>query len=82
MKNKIILFLIATFQFSCQSQDKDIQIPDKVAVNRDKQHKQFPATRVFIVPPLGYDLVPKLVRFQKGENYIQVLELPHSSFTN
>lgn len=65
----------------CQTNSHDLKIPDTVAVTKTANAQQFPATRVFMEVPKGYELVRQLVRFQKDSNtYIQVFESPGTDF--
>lgn len=66
-----------------QSAKNDLQIPDKVEIKKDGKHQQFLGTRVFIVNPEDYLLIPSLIRFQKNDDtYIQAVEIPKVSYTN
>jgi hypothetical protein len=81
-----ILFLGFLIIFtSCQDKGHqtktDLNVPDKVKIKKDNKYQQFPGTRIFIVNPPGYILIPSLVRFQKANgNYIQALEIPNADF--
>jgi hypothetical protein len=66
-----------------QSNKNDLNIPDKVEIKKEGKHQQFLGTRVFIVNPEGYLLLPSLIRFQKNnDTYIQAIESPKTSYTN
>jgi len=61
----------------------DLHIPDKVEIKKEGKHQQFPGTRVFIVNPADYLLIPSLIRFQKNDNtYIQAVEIPKVSYAD
>jgi len=80
-----ILGLVITMT-SCngnkQPTKNDLHIPDKVEIKKEGKHQQFPGTRVFIVNPEGYSLIPSLIRFQKNDDtYIQAIESPNMSYT-
>ena len=64
------------------SNKNDLNIPDKVEIKKEGKHQQFSGTRVFIVNPEGYLLIPSLIRFQKdSDTYIQAVESPTTSYT-
>jgi len=66
-----------------QPSKNDLHIPDKIEIKKEGKHQQFPGTRVFIVNPEGYLLLPALIRFQKNDNtYIQAVESSKVSYTN
>jgi len=78
----ILFLLILIIIFSCNSQTRiDLKIPDKIQPSRSPNSQQFPGTRLFIVPPKGYQLVQQLIRFQKNDStFLQFYEITGSAF--
>ncbi|MCZ8198789.1 MAG: hypothetical protein O9267_14405 [Flavobacterium sp.] len=82
MKKKLIILFILSSLFSCESQiNRDLKIKNEMNSKPGKNETKFAGTRISIQKPNDYELVDKLLRIQKNsKTYIQVFEVPNSSF--
>lgn len=82
MRTFLLLLLTLTLLISCNGQNnRDLNIPDKVQPAKTSKSTQLPGTRIFVVPPVGYQLVQQLIRFQKNDStFLQFYEIPGSAF--
>lgn len=81
MRKLSFLFGLGLLLAGCNHNSRDLKIPAVVTVTKTANDQQFPATRVFINIPQGFQLVREAVEFQKDSNtYIKVQEQPGEDF--
>ncbi|WP_299680436.1 hypothetical protein [uncultured Dokdonia sp.] len=77
----LILFLIASIQTQAQSTKNTTDIIQDITSEKTEKHIHIPGTRLFIIPPSGFELSNSFVGLEKEESgAIQVYDLIGGDF--